>query len=262
MKNAIHNITIWLISLFQVVGGEKSLADSSDPSMQDKEYDYPDIRLLLNQKKREKIQRSDKLSADDVIHKDQISDGKEWFADNGKHMQQTEGQFFQGKRKQQLPLPEDNDSDTRQGPDNDYEDMTCIQPPRPVPRARSKLNSKKQRSVASVTPSVSSHRSRVTATSLNPREPVSEDSFGTTKRFSELTVEEICKCFKSCGLTEVAKVCEREMLDGAFLSELSVDELKRELFSLTPIQVKKLERIKMGWRPKTEKFKSKSLDLN
>ncbi|XP_060077393.1 proteoglycan 4-like [Ylistrum balloti] len=67
--------------------------------------------------------------------------------------------------------------------------------------------------------------------------------------FKSFTVVKLVECLRQCGLPDLAKLCEEEKLDGDFLSTLSATDLTKEPFSLNPLHLKKLERIKDGWRP-------------
>ncbi|XP_033738460.1 uncharacterized protein LOC117326011 [Pecten maximus] len=67
--------------------------------------------------------------------------------------------------------------------------------------------------------------------------------------FKAFTVVNLVECLRQCGLPDLAKLCEKEKLDGDFLASLSATDLTKEPFSLNPLHLKKLERIKEGWRP-------------
>ncbi|OWF36176.1 zonadhesin-like [Mizuhopecten yessoensis] len=72
---------------------------------------------------------------------------------------------------------------------------------------------------------------------------------GKPTEFKSFSVVNLTECLHQCGLPDLAKLCEKEKLDGDFLSTLSETDLTKEPFSLNPLHLKKLERIKAGWRP-------------
>ncbi|XP_050400271.1 uncharacterized protein LOC126817370 [Patella vulgata] len=71
----------------------------------------------------------------------------------------------------------------------------------------------------------------------------------TKKQFSEYTVEELSDVFRTCGMTNLSKICQRELFDGKLFSMLSKQELQSDPLNLKSKDLFKLEQIKKGWRP-------------
>lgn len=65
-----------------------------------------------------------------------------------------------------------------------------------------------------------------------------------------LGVEQLCSLLKEYKLDKLAEVCVDEKLDGNFLACLNDDDLKEEPFCLGNFQIKKLNKLKTGWRSK------------
>lgn len=65
-----------------------------------------------------------------------------------------------------------------------------------------------------------------------------------------LGVEQLCALLKEYKLDKLAEVCVDEKLDGNFLACLNDDDLKEEPFCLGNFQIKKLNKLKTGWRSK------------
>ncbi|XP_069127068.1 uncharacterized protein [Argopecten irradians] len=84
---------------------------------------------------------------------------------------------------------------------------------------------------------------------VRPNSKSIEDKPEKPKEFKAFTVVNLVECLHQCGLPDLAILCEKEKLDGDFLCSLSDNELTKEPFSLNPLHLKKLERIKGGWRP-------------
>ncbi|XP_062570872.1 uncharacterized protein LOC134232894 isoform X6 [Saccostrea cucullata] len=79
-------------------------------------------------------------------------------------------------------------------------------------------------------------------------QPISREE-NPTKKFSEMTTEEVVNLFKTTKLPSLASVCEKECLDGSFFSSLSDAELKNA-FKLSDLQIIKVNKIiNEGWRP-------------
>lgn len=66
---------------------------------------------------------------------------------------------------------------------------------------------------------------------------------------TSLSVEELSASLRECGMSKLAKTCERELLDGAFINGLTTRELKVSPFFLSPVELKKIQMMKEGWRP-------------
>lgn len=78
---------------------------------------------------------------------------------------------------------------------------------------------------------------------------VSEDS-NHSSSIHHLGVEQLCALLKEYKLEKLAEVCVDEKLDGNFLACLNDDDLREEPFCLGNFQIKKLNKLKTGWRSK------------
>lgn len=70
-----------------------------------------------------------------------------------------------------------------------------------------------------------------------------------TKKFADLSVEELVERLNICGMVNVANICQAEHLDGDYISKLSREELTKDPFHLSDFHLKKMERIKADWVP-------------
>ncbi|KAK3089595.1 hypothetical protein FSP39_004893 [Pinctada imbricata] len=74
-----------------------------------------------------------------------------------------------------------------------------------------------------------------------------------SKPFHMMSVEELVQCLKQCSLDSLADRCKAENIDGLFLSEIPISDIEDMLsVSLSRLQIKKVEMIKEGWRPKSD----------
>ncbi|XP_061167669.1 uncharacterized protein LOC133176573 [Saccostrea echinata] len=78
--------------------------------------------------------------------------------------------------------------------------------------------------------------------SLNPSVEVGK------KSLENLGVEALCSLLREYKLDKLADVCKDEKVDGNFITCLTEDDLKDEPFSLGNFQIKKLNKLKSGWR--------------
>ncbi|KAK3090436.1 hypothetical protein FSP39_011850 [Pinctada imbricata] len=75
-----------------------------------------------------------------------------------------------------------------------------------------------------------------------------------SKPFHMMSVEELVQCLKQCSLDSLADRCKAENIDGLFLSEIPISDIEGMLsVSLSRLQIKKVEMIKEGWRPKSDR---------
>lgn len=72
----------------------------------------------------------------------------------------------------------------------------------------------------------------------------------TAEDFYNYSVEQVAYCFNKIALPEVAKLCEKERLDGGFFKDLSEEDIK-EHFKVEAFHFIKVKKaIFHGWRPK------------
>lgn len=69
-------------------------------------------------------------------------------------------------------------------------------------------------------------------------------------QFTSLSVNELADIFEKCELRDLAELCRSEILDGAFFDGLSDEDLMKNPFNLSSINLIKYKRIKSGWIPK------------
>lgn len=68
--------------------------------------------------------------------------------------------------------------------------------------------------------------------------------------FFQYTVNETAHCFKHISLGKVADLCHEHRLDGSFFNGLDLEELKKDPFNITHVDVLKVRQlIYNGWRP-------------
>lgn len=72
----------------------------------------------------------------------------------------------------------------------------------------------------------------------------------TSMGVSQMSVKELVICLNQCALPELAKLCDKNTIDGKFLFDLQDRDLRDKPFSLNNIEVCKVNRMKEGWRPK------------
>ncbi|XP_061191361.1 uncharacterized protein LOC133199561 isoform X2 [Saccostrea echinata] len=132
-----------------------------------------------------------------------------------------------------LSLRDSDDSDEEESLAYDYPDLTKLASmPRPPP--------------VSDTPRYQASL-RVTKP-VGKIQPISREE-NPTKKFSDMTTEEVVSLFKMTKLPSLATMCEKEGLDGSFFSSLSETELKNA-FKLSDLQFIKVNKIiNEGWRP-------------
>ena len=95
---------------------------------------------------------------------------------------------------------------------------------------------------ATVAPYIQEVRNPAAALSLSPTP------------FFLYSVEEVVQCFVECALTQLAKLCKEENLDGEFFRDITDDVLMQEPFCLKPFHVSKVRKIIEGWRPRRMTF--------
>ncbi|XP_062605239.1 uncharacterized protein LOC134267025 [Saccostrea cucullata] len=78
--------------------------------------------------------------------------------------------------------------------------------------------------------------------SLNPSVEAAENSL------EKLGVEALCHLLREYKLDKLADVCKEEKVDGTFIACLTEDDLRDEPFCLGNFQIKKLNKLKSGWR--------------
>lgn len=138
--------------------------------------------------------------------------------------------------KDDLCLGEIGSSDDDDGPvEYDYPDLTKLAsmrrppPSSDVPRYQSSPKVKPPKPVGKI-------------------QPMSHGSNDAMK-FSDMTTGEVVNLFKQTMLPALASACEKEGLDGSFLSSLSDTQLKT-VFKLSDLQLIKVNKIiNDGWRP-------------
>ncbi|KAK3592102.1 hypothetical protein CHS0354_019367 [Potamilus streckersoni] len=83
-----------------------------------------------------------------------------------------------------------------------------------------------------------------------------------SETFYTYTVRQVCDCFISCGLEQLADTCKAGKLDGAFFQHLMNENfseiLSKEPFNLTLLDTFKVKTIIRGWRPKVSIKKTQS----
>lgn len=72
----------------------------------------------------------------------------------------------------------------------------------------------------------------------------------TAEDFYGYSVDQVAECFKLIALPDIAKLCEKEKINGAFFKDLSEDQIGT-YFQLEPFHFIKVKKaIFDGWRPK------------
>ncbi|XP_070195123.1 uncharacterized protein [Littorina saxatilis] len=71
-----------------------------------------------------------------------------------------------------------------------------------------------------------------------------------TSPLREMTCDELYVRLQTCGLPELAAVCKKNLVDGAFFLQLDEETLSKPPFSLTNFQKIKVTMVKAGWVPR------------
>ncbi|XP_022315687.2 uncharacterized protein LOC111119621 isoform X3 [Crassostrea virginica] len=136
------------------------------------------------------------------------------------------------------PFGSSSDDDDDEPVEYDYPDLTKLASmPRPkpvsdVPRYQASMKMRPDKPVCKI-------------------QPMSRET-NADKKFKELTSAEVVSLFRMTTLPGLASACEKEGLDGSFLSSLNETQLKK-VFKLSALQLIKVNKIiNDGWRPNTK----------
>jgi len=139
----------------------------------------------------------------------------------------TVAEKVQRDEKQTVKLDEKDKIDDDDGDqDYDYLDMSLITNLPPFPKSQ-------VRPVVRVQPST-----RVVPT--------------TSMCVSQMSVKELVLCLNQCALSQLAKLCVENTIDGIFLFDLQDHDLRDKPYSLNNIEMAKVKKMKEGWRPKID----------
>nr|XP_022315693.1 uncharacterized protein LOC111119621 isoform X9 [Crassostrea virginica] len=136
------------------------------------------------------------------------------------------------------PFGSSSDDDDDEPVEYDYPDLTKLASmPRPkpvsdVPRYQASMKMRPDKPVGKI-------------------QPMSRET-NADKKFKDLTSAEVVSLFRMTTLPGLASACEKEGLDGSFLSSLNETQLKK-VFKLSALQLIKVNKIiNDGWRPNTK----------